>query len=350
MNIVVEDFGKVGNETVQLFTLENDNGVTIKLTNYGGIITSIITPDKNDKAKNVVLGFDKLETYLSEQYLNSYPYFGCIIGRVGNRISNSQFKLNEKLYKLSANHGENQLHGGLEGFDKKIWQARNFENEDEIGVDLSYLSVDGEEGFPGDLSVLVRYTLNNENELGMEYFAETDKATPVNLTQHTYFNLGEETTIHNHKLQVLCEKYTELNADSIPTGNLNSVEQSVYDLRQLKRIGNGFSELEMGYDINYCFDNANGSLKKIAELVDEVSGRKIEVSTTQIGMQVYTGAYNPEIEIDGEKKFGKFSGVALETQGFPDAVNQPKFPSIILNPVKKYHQKTIYRFSTINKA
>ena len=345
MNLITSPFGKVNNKDVQLFTLVNDNNIQVNLTNYGGIITSIQTPDKHNNSKNIVLGFDDLKSYLSEQYLGSYPYFGAIIGRFGNRIKEGKFEMAGKEFKVPVNNGPNHLHGGLEGFDKKIWKANTFEKKDVVGVELSYLSPDGEEGFPGNLNVKVVYSLNNNNEFSIEYRAETDKATPVNLTQHTYFNLGDETTIQNHFLQMDSAEITEMNHVNIPTGKLLSVENSPFDFRNRKQIGQDFDQLEMGYDNNYCLNNDKGKLLKAAELFETSSGRKLEVYTTEVGMQLYTGAHNPMLEINGDNKFGPYSGVALETQHYPDSVNHKIFPSTILRPNNKYLQKTIYKFS-----
>ena len=347
MKIEISNFGVVNGCKVQLFKLSNNNGVVIKLTNYGGIVASIETPDKNKKSKNIVLGFDDLESYLSSNYLKNYPYFGCLIGRVGNRIANSQFELNGKKYSVSKNKGEDHLHGGFVGFDRVIWKAKPFQNKESVGVELQYLSVEGEEGYPGNLYVKVIYSLTNKNEFVIEYFAETDIETPVNLTQHTYFNLGNESTIDNHLLQLSSNEYNELDAEMIPTGQLLPVNNSPYDFRDQKRIGNGFGLLEKGYDVNYSLNNAKGSFIKAGELYDQDSGRLLEVFTTEVGIQLYTGAYIPEIEINGVKKFGSFSGVALETQHFPDSVNHKHFPNTILKPNDNYYQKTIYKFSIL---
>lgn len=347
MNLEIAHFGDVKGVPVKLFTLVNKNNVTIKITNYGGLITAIETPDKNGRTKNIVLGFNTLEEYLSDVYLSSYPYFGAIIGRVGNRVGNSQFEIDGELYKVSPNKGKDHLHGGFVGFDKVVWNAKSFQSEEFVGVELSYLSVDGEEGYPGNLEVKVIYSLNKDNDFLIEYFANTDKATPVNLTQHTYFNLGDETTIKNHELVVNSNEYHELSEALIPTGKVIAVEQTPYDFRNKKRIGQDFDLLDGGYDRNYCLNNTNGNFIKVAELSEEKSGRKMKVYTTEIGMQLYTGFYNPSIEINGVEKFGSFSGVALETQHFPDSVNNKHFPSTVLRPKENYYQKTMYKFSML---
>lgn len=348
MEIKASNFGTLNNHKIQLFTLSNSNKVTIKFTNYGGIVTSIETPDKNNKIKNIALGFDTLEEYLSEEYLGSYPYFGAIIGRVANRIAQGKFTIEGEEYSLEKNNDNNHLHGGLIGLDRVIWKATPFEKADEVGVVLSYLSVDGEEGYPGNLKLKVIYSLTADNEFKIEYFAETDATTPINLTQHSYFNLGDDATVKNHKLQLNSEKYTEVNSELIPTGNMPTVDKTTYDFRNLKRIGEGFEELQDGYDTNYDLENLQGNLIKAAELQDPKSGRVLEVFTTEVGIQLYTGGSLPTIAVNGNPKFGKFTGVALETQHFPDAINQPNFESILLYPEEQYHQKTIYKFSVLN--
>jgi aldose 1-epimerase len=301
-------------------------------------------PGSNGTVENVVCGFDKLDTYLSDQYLNSYPYFGSIIGRFGNRIANGHLEIEGKTYEMAINNGPNHLHGGLSGFDKKLWQAETFEKDGTIGVKLTYLSPDGEENYPGNLETTCIYTLDQNSNFGIEYLAKTDKTTVVNLTNHTYFNLtGGKENILNHELELTATKMTEM-VEQIPTGKIIPVAGTVFDFTSAKKIGD--AGLEMGYDDNYVLDNESGELKYTGSLSEEKSGRKIEVYTTQPGMQVYTGYWNPELIIDGEKKFGSFSGIALETQHYPDSVNRPEFPSTILKPGEQYNEKTIYKFIT----
>ena len=347
MKIESTDFGKLHDGSVaKLFTLSNNNNLTIKITNYGAIITSIEMPDKNGKTENIVCGFEKLETYIGNEYLGSYPYFGAIIGRFGNRIANGNLEIEGKTYKMAINNGPNHLHGGKIGFDRKLFDAETFQNEKEIGLKFTYLSPDLEENYPGNLKVICIYTLNNNNELGIEYKAETDKTTVVNLTNHTYFNLtGGEENILNHELELTATKMTEM-VDQIPTGKIIPVAGTPFDFTSSKKINYRMSEVPMGYDDNFVLDNESGNLKYIGTLKETKSGRKVEVLTTQPGMQVYTGYWNPELVIDGKKKFGSFSGIALETQHYPDSVNQPSFPTTLLKPDEKYCEKTIYRFIT----
>ncbi|MCG6190132.1 aldose epimerase family protein [Maribellus maritimus] len=345
MKIQSEIFGKLtdGKEAT-LFTLTNNNDVTVKITNYGAIITSIFTPDKTGSKENIVCGFERLEDYISEAYLGSYPYFGAIIGRCGNRIAKGLLEIEGKTYEMAINNGPNHLHGGLVGFDKKLWDAETIENDEYIGVKLSYLSPDLEENYPGNLNVTCTYTLNNDNELGIEYSAETDKTTVVNLTNHTYFNLtGGKENILNHELELTATKMTEM-VEQIPTGKIVPVKNTPFDFTSSKTFIRDMEGLPTGYDDNFVFDNEKGEFKYIACLKEEKSGRKVEVYTTQPGMQVYTGYWNPELHIDEVKKFGSYSGVALETQHYPDSVHHDNFPTTLLNPGEKYKEKTVYKF------
>lgn len=345
MNLTSESYGKLkdGSEAT-LFTITNGNNISVKITNYGAIVTSIEMPGKNGKSENIVCGFEKLETYLSDEYLGSYPYFGAIIGRFGNRISKGHLEIDGKTYQMAINNGPNHLHGGIIGFDKRLFDAETFKNENQAGVKLSYFSPDMEEKYPGNLKVTCIYSLNNLNELKIEYFAETDKTTVVNLTNHTYFNLtGGKEDIMNHELELTATKMTEM-VEQIPTGKIIPVAGTPFDFTTSKKINHRISEVPMGYDDNFVFDNEMGELKYIGCLKESNSGRKVEVLTTQPGMQVYTGYWNPELIIGGEKKFGRFSGIALETQHYPDSVNQPDFPTTILKAGEKYNETTVYRF------
>jgi aldose 1-epimerase len=347
MKITRSLFGKTneGNE-VELFTLSNDNQVSVKITNYGAIITSIVTPDKNGKLANIACGFEKLENYLSPEYLGSYPYFGCICGRVCNRIADGKFSLDGKNYSLAVNNGPNHLHGGIIGFDRRLWSAESIDESERVGVVLSYLSPDLEEGYPGNATITCTYTLNNSNELAIEYTAETDQSTIVNLTNHTYFNLtGGNDQILNHELELPAKTYTE-SVGSIPTGEIVTVKGTPFDFLTKKKLGKDIEPLPDGYDLNFVLDNEDGKLVFAGRLSEETSGRSIEVYTTQPGIQLYTGYWIPELTIDGLKKFGRYSGVALETQHYPDSINKPQFPTVILNPGQKLYEKTVYEFGT----
>jgi aldose 1-epimerase len=348
MKVSKSVFGKMPDgKVVYLYTLHNDNGMEVGIINYGAIITSILTPGIDGKFDNIVLGFNKLEYYLSEPYLASYPYFGCVVGRVANRIKNGRFRLEGKQYQLAVNNGPNHLHGGPTGFDKRYWQGQAMVEEEKVGVLMSYLSPDGEENYPGNLNVSCLYSLNNDNELMIDFFANTDKETIINLAHHTYFNLsGGKENILNHGLSIASNKITE-SVDLIPTGRIIPITGTAFDFMEFKRIGKDIGELEYGYDQNYVLDNDEEDLVYAACLRECHSRRQVEVFTTQPGIQLYTGYWIPELEIDGQKLFGKYSGVALETQHYPDSVNNPSFPSVILVPGEKYQQSTVFRFGLI---
>ena len=347
MKIIKSLFGKTSEGLdVDLYTLINDNQITVKITNYGGIITAIETPDKNGKLENIACGFDKLETYLSAEYLGNYPYFGALCGRVCNRIAAGKFTLDGKNYSLAVNNGPNHLHGGLVGFDRKLYAAELIETNDRIGVKLSALSPNMEEGYPGNLKISCTYTLNNANELNLEYFAETDQTTIINLTNHTYFNLtGGKDQILDHELRLAAKTYTE-SRDMIPTGEIVAVTGTPFNFQSKKKLCKNIEELETGYDLNFVLNNDEGNLVFAGCLSEETSGRQVEVSTTQPGIQLYTGYWIPELIIEGNKKFGSYSGVALETQHYPDSINHADFPPVTLAPGDKFHEITVYKFGT----
>lgn len=347
MKITKSLFGKT-NEGVEvdLFTLSNDNHVTVKITNYGAIVTSIETPDQNGEITNIACGFDKLETYLSAEYLGSYPYFGCICGRCCNRIGEGKFSLEGKNYSLAVNNGPNHLHGGLIGYDRRLFSAELIEESTKVGVKLTLNDLDMNEGYPGNLKVSCSYTLNNNNELTIEYGAETDQTTIVNLTNHTYFNLtGGKEQILNHELELPAKTFTE-SVGSIPTGNIISVEGTPFNFLTKKKLGQDIEPLPDGYDLNFVLDNEEGKLVFAGRLSEETSGRTVEVYTTQPGIQLYTGYWIPELTIDGQKKFGRYTGVALETQHYPDSINKPNFPQVTLAPEQTFYEKTVYTFGT----
>ncbi|MCF8392036.1 MAG: galactose mutarotase [Bacteroidales bacterium] len=343
MKISKELFGKDKNGiNVDLYSLENDNGMLIKITNYGGIITNIFHTDKKGNVDDLVLGFDDLSGYLGE-----HPYFGGIIGRFANRIAHAGFTLNGKEYVLAANNGGNHLHGGLVGFDKKIWQAETVSEKDVVYLHLTYLSEDMEEGYPGNLTTKVIYSLNNDNELKIEYYAETDKDTIINLTNHSYFNLnGGKKNILNHFLKMNCEFYTVVDEESIPTGEIRKVEKSPFDFREDKKIGDDWDKLENGYDHNYVVQMKARQLKWFAFLEDPDSGRSMEVATSLPGVQLYTSNYINNLPGKKGMIYNKQQAVCFETQYFPDSVNKPGFPSSVLKRGDVFHSTTIYRFNS----
>jgi len=339
MGCTYAPFGRsASGEEVMLYTLANTRGTLVKITPFGGIITSIIVPDRDGRMGDIVLGFDDLSGYTDK-----VPYFGAIIGRYGNRIAGGRFSLDGRTFSLACNNGPNHLHGGIRGFDKVLWRAEAVQ-EEMPGITLTYLSRDMEEGYPGNLAVEVIYTLTDDDRLVIDYSAVTDKKSVINLTNHTYFNLtGGKEKILDHELALCANAMTEA-VDLIPTGRIIPVDGTPYDFTQFKKLGRDLAGLKEGYDLNFVLDNEDGNLVYAGCLRESGSGRQVEVFTTQPGIQLYTGYWIPELEIDGEKKFGSYSGVALETQHYPDSVNQPSFPSIILEPGEKYMQTTVYRF------
>ncbi len=346
MKITITPFGKLQDgRPVDKITLCNPGGLSVSIIPYGAIITSIEMPDRKGRFENIVQGFDKLESYLMAAYLENYPYFGAVCGRFANRIAQGRFALEGKTYQLAVNNGGNHLHGGVEGFDRKLWSYREMEFDNKAGVLLSYTSFDGEEGYPGKIEVGCLYTLNHLNELTVDYFATTDITTIVNLTNHTYFNLnGRHATILDHELLIPATTYTEFDG-MIPTGRILPVKETPYNFNHFRTIGDRIGELEHGYDINYVLDNPGGRLIPAATLRERDSGRQVDVFTTQPGMQLYTGYWTPTLEIDSEKRYGRYSGVALETQHYPDSVNHPHFPTVVLHPGDKFHQQTLFGFT-----
>lgn len=345
MNVRTELFGTSRNgQEVRLFTLSNDHGLSIKITNYGCIITAVEMPDKEGRTDNIVCGFARLEDYLSDSYLSNYPYFGCIVGRYANRIAKGKYSIDGVEYTGAVNNGPNHLHGGLEGFDRKLWAAEPVEAPGLAGVKMTLLSPDGEEGYPGNLRVSCTYTLDNENRLSIGYEADTDRPTIINLTNHSYFNLtGGKEDVRGHRLQLNAKKITE-SAGLIPTGRIIPVEGTVFDFTSGKELGQDLPLLPEGYDNNFVLDNESGDLIEAGVLSEENSGRQVTVFTTQPGMQLYTGYWIPELIVDGTKKFGKYSGVALETQHYADSPHHDHFPTTVLRPGEKFSQHTIYRF------
>lgn len=343
MKITKEFFGKTTDGTpVDIYTLANSRNMEVKITNYGGIVVSLKVPDKNGTPGDVVLGFDSLDKYQQE-----HPYFGALIGRYANRIAKGKFTLNGTEYTLAQNNGENHLHGGIKGFDKVAWKAEPFENEKEVGLNLDYISKDGEEGYPGTLSVKVRYTLTNENELMIEYEAKTDKPTPVNLTHHSYFNLkdGGSGDILGHRMTIYADRFPPTDDALIPTGEIKNVEGTPLDFRSTKTLGERIDSVPGGYDHNYILTHWDGSLQLAASVSEPASGRKMEVWTTEPAIQLYTGNFL-DGSLTGKKGtvYKKHHGFCLETQHFPDSPNHPHFPSTILEPGQRYTHKTIYRF------
>jgi Galactose mutarotase and related enzymes len=351
MGITRSFYGKtLEGKDVDIFTISNSNGMVAQISNYGGILVSLMVPDRNGKLDDVVLGYDKLEGYIKGEC-----FFGAIIGRYANRIENASFEINGVVYNVTKNEGENQLHGGLIGFDKVIWQGEIVRTRQDECLQLSYTRKDGEEGYPGNVDIKVIYTLTNDNALKIEYFAVSDKDTVVNLTNHSYFNLSGHGSgdILKHEVMINADRFTINDKDRIPTGEIRDVKGSPMDFTKLKSIESGiFSECEQiafghGYDHNWVLNVSGKKPEKAAKVLDSSSGRVMEVYTTKPGVQFYTGNYVDEAEDckDGAG-YGKNSGLCLETQYFPNALKHKHFPSTILKAGEEYKHTTIYKFLT----
>jgi aldose 1-epimerase len=346
-----QPYGKTREGTpVERYSLKNAHGVEIDIITWGGIVTRIVVPDRQGKLGDIALGFDRLEPYLEP-----HPFFGALVGRYANRIANGQFTLNGRTYTLAKNNGPNSLHGGLRGFDKRVWKGRGVLTGEGPGVELTYVSADGEEGYPGTLTAKVTYTLTDTNELRIAYEATTDKDTVVNLTNHSYFNLAGVGAgdILSHEVQILADRFTPVDSTLIPTGELRPVKGTPFDFRTPTRIGariNADDEqirFGKGYDHNFVLDGPAGTLRRVARVTEATSGRVLEVETTEPGVQFYTGNF-----LDGSIKgkgavYDFRTGFCLETQHFPDSPNQPSFPSTVLKPGQTYRTTTVYRFSTM---
>lgn len=339
-----QDWGTANGKPVKLFTLTNRKGTIVKVTNYGLIITDIQTADRDGKLGHVVLGFDSLE-----EYKKGHPFFGAIAGRVANRIAKGKFTLDGKEYSLAINNGPNHLHGGKKGFDKVVWEARPLPaTGNGQAIEFRYLSKDGEEGYPGNLDVTVVYTLTDDNELRMDFNATTDKATPVNLTNHSYFNLAGSGDTLDTELMINADRYTPVDKTLIPTGEIAPVKGTALDFTKPKTMGRDIAQLKDfpgGYDHNFVLNSGGKKLDLAARAYEPKSGRILEVITTEPGVQLYNGiGLGKEVGHDGTR-YVKFGGFCLETQHFPDAINQPGFPSVVLRPGGTYRTTTIFKFA-----
>ena len=340
-------FGKTTDgQEAQLFTLTNNNGVKATISTYGGTLTSLLVPDKTGKLSNVILGFDNVSGYQSPAFKKSNPYFGALIGRYGNRIAKGKFTIDGQAYQVGVNDGANSLHGGKVGFNQKMWQGKAGTSADGQAVTLKYVSKDGEEGYPGNLTVTVVYTLTADNALKIAYTATTDKPTPLNLTNHAYFNLaqGQSKDVLAHQVTLPADRYTVVDATLIPTGELKPVKGTPFDFTTPHAIGERLAQVPGGYDHNWVLNQAVGN-HSAATVYEPSTGRTMEVTTDEPGVQFYTGNF-----LDGSLKgkdgvvYGKHAGFCLETQHFPDSPNQAKFPSTILKPGETYHTTTSYTF------
>jgi aldose 1-epimerase len=348
-NVTRVPFGRTSeNQPVDLLTLRNANDLEIGVMTYGGVIVSIKTPDRTGALDDIVLGFDDFPSYPAKS-----RYFGAIIGRYGNRIARGEFTLDGTTYKLATNNGPNALHGGLKGWDKRIWLAVPFQNTDNVGVTLTYTSEDGEEGYPGTVRAKVNYTLTDKNQLIVDYHATTDKPTVINLTQHSYFNLSgtraEDVTAH--ELQLHADQFTPVDATLIPTGELASVSGTPFDFRIRTRVGaridDGHEQIQRGkgYDHNFVLNRNGAGLVPAASMIDPLTGRTLEVATTEPGMQFYSGNFlDGSIQGKGGRRYGKRSGFCFETQHFPDSPHHANFPSTVLRPGEELNSRTIFTF------
>lgn len=352
MNISKSPFGTTSDgQAVDSYALTNDHGVEIKLMTYGGIVTSIVVPDRTGKFGDVTLGFDTLA-----DYLRPHPFIGAIVGRVGNRIARGQFTLDGVGYTLATNNPPNHLHGGQLGFDKKVWRAVDVQNSNAASVALGYVSLDGEEGYPGTLQTVVTYTLTNNNDLRIDYQATTDKATIVNLTNHTYFNLATAGDVLGHEVQINADRFTPTDATQIPTGEIREVTGTPFDLRTPVKLSDRLASAQAdeqvrialgGFDHNFVVNGEPGRLRFAARVHEPWTGRTMTVSTTEPGIQLYTGNnLNGSLVSPKGVRYNKFAGLCLETQHFPDAPNHPNFPSIVLRPGDLYRSTTVFGFTT----
>jgi aldose 1-epimerase len=333
------------NRIVKLYRLTNANGMEVMISNYGATIVSLVVADKNGKKDDVVLGYDSIQGYY-----NGGSYFGCVAGRYANRIANGQFKLDGVTYNLAKNNGPNSLHGGSRGFDKVVWDA----SQDDNGLTLTYTSKDGEEGYPGNLTVTVRYRLRNDNSLHIDYAATTDKATVLNVTNHTYFNLeGQgQGNILDHEIMINADGFTPVDSTLIPVGEVRKVAGTPFDFTSPHKIGERINDTSdqqikygLGYDHNFALNGETGTMKLAARVQAPISGRVMEVNTTEPGVQFYTGNFLNGSEKGKGSVYGHRTGFCLETQHFPDSPNQPSFPSTVLKPGEEYKSTTVFKFT-----
>lgn len=346
MKVESKTFGTTpGGTSVKIWTLSNRRGMVAKVSEYGALLTELWVPDRAGRAGNVVLGFDNLD-----QYVKGHPFFGATTGRVANRIAKGRFTLEGKEYKLAVNNGPNHLHGGLKGFDKQVWKSRPLHGlNNEAAVEFTYTSPDGEEGYPGTLEVKVLYALTDDNELRIDYTATTDKPTIVNLTNHSYWNLAESGPILDHILQINASRYTKTDETLIPTGELAPVRGTGLDFTQPRRIGDriaDYDSLAKGYDHNFVLDSGGRALALCARVTDPKSGRVMEIWTTEPGVQLYCGNHlDGSLTGVGGAVYQQHTGFCLETQHFPDSINHPEFPSVVLRPSATYKTTTVHRFA-----
>jgi aldose 1-epimerase len=335
-------------QAVDIITLRSPSGVEMTVLTYGGVIRTLKTPDRSGALDDIVLGFDDLKTYEEKS-----PYFGCLIGRYGNRIAKGKFTLDGTTYTLATNNETNHLHGGIKGWDKVVWNAEPFQNTTSVGTVLTYTSKDGEEGYPGTVKATVTYTLTDMGQLIIDYKATTDKATVINLTQHSYFNLAgsKANDILGHELMLNAPQYTPVDDTLIPTGEIATVEGTPFDFRKSTKIGARINDANVqlkrgqGYDHNFVLARTGAGLVEAAKVVEPVTGRTMTISTTEPGIQFYSGNFlKGDLTGKGGRVYPHRGGFCLETQHFPDSPNQPKFPSTVLRPGEEYKSQTVFTF------
>ena len=345
MKISQSPFGQIQGRDVDLFTMENDQGMTVKITNYGGIVTSIVIPDRNGQRSDIVCGFDTLDGYLSDAYKRNSPYFGCIVGGYAGRIKDGTFAVDGKASRVATNDGPNHLHGGIVGFDKQIWDGECLQGPDTCVLKLSLVSPDGDEGYPGTLEVTVEYRLTQTNELRIRYQAQTDKATPLALTNHTYFNLNSfADKILDHAAQITSDRYLLPDDTNVPVGQEQAVKGTACDFNAAKPIGDAFRELPNGFEHYYVFSKAPEACEKVAVFSEPTRGRTLEVETTEPGMLFYTGFYtSDDLQREDGTAFGQFKAFCCETAKYPNGPNIDGAPTSILEPGQAYDETTVFR-------
>ncbi len=346
MKITKTPFGQIAETPVDLFTLENGNGVTIKITNYGGIITSIVIPDRDGNRGNIACGFDTLDGYFSETYQANSPYFGCLVGRYAARIKEGRFTVDGQSYQVATNDGPNHLHGGIVGFDKRVWDGDCFEEAGAGVLRLARVSSDGEEGYPGAVSVVVEYRLTDDNELSIHYTAETDRATPLSLTNHTYFNLnGFSDKILEHTVEISSDRYLMPDVTNVPVGEERNVSGTACDFQAPQRLGDAFQDQPHGFEHYFVFAESDRSVAKVATFSDAATGRNLEIHTSEPGMLFYTGYYTSDdlCREDGTQ-FGQFRAFCCEASKYPNGPNIPGSPRSILQPGQQYDETTVFKF------
>ncbi len=347
MNIETKEFGNIQEHQIDQYVLTNDNGMTVKISTYGATITSIAVPDMNGNLIELACGFDTLEGYFSEEYRNNAPYFGCTVGRYSSRIKDGKFVIDDKAYQLATNDGPNHLHGGLKGFDKKIWKATTIEDQHTVGVIMKLESLHMEEGYPGNVVVSVTFKLSANNELMISYDAETDQITPLSLTNHTYFNLsGFQETIENHTALIAAKTHLKPDATNVPVGEIEDLTNQPSDLSRMKPLSEAFEGLSTGFEHYFVFDKALWEMEKVAEFTDSKSNRKLEVFTTEPGMLFYTGYFtSDDLKRENGDKYGRFRGFCCETHRYPNGPNIKGSPGSFITPLTPFKSQTTYKIT-----